>query len=168
MTNDEPGHVPLPVGPFAGRETFRERLRQAIARAARERWRRMVWCDVDFTDWPLGERAVIEELNGWALQRGQLLMMASDYQAVPRFAPLFVRWRQQWSHRVACLALTRLAVSDVPSFLAAPEWCLRRLDPLRSAGACANDAPTLAALTELIASLRATGDVAFPADVLGL
>lgn len=168
MTNPEAGLMPLPVGPFAGRETFRDRLRQAIMRAAQERWRRMVWCDVDFADWPLGERAVVEALNGWALQRGQLLMMADDFQAVPRVAPLFVRWRQQWSHRVECLALTDVAMSDVPSFLASPEWCLRRQDPLRFSGSCASDAPTLAELNELIASLRDKGVPSFPADVLGL
>lgn len=168
MTGPEAEPTPLPVGPFAGRETFRDRLRQAFARAAQERWRQMVWCDVDFADWPLGERVVVEALNAWARQRGQLLMMATDFQTVPRMAPLFVRWRQQWSYRMECLALTGVAASDVPSVLAAPAWCLRRLDPLRSSGACVNDAQTLADVNELIASLRDKGTPAFPADVLGL
>lgn len=168
MSDPEAESTALPAGLFSGRVAFRARLRQLIACAAHERWRRMVLCDADFADWPLGERALVDDLNRWALQGGRLVMLAHDYQVVARAAPLFVRWRQQWSHRVECLALTDVAVSDMPSFLGSARWCLRRLDVVRSAGFSGGDARTLADLTEQIASLRARGEPAFPADVLGL
>ena len=44
----------LPEGRFEGREAFRQRVRDALACAAREGWQEIMLSDADFHDWPLG------------------------------------------------------------------------------------------------------------------
>ena len=75
----EPAAPALPHGRFEGREAFRQRVRDALACAAREGWREIVLSDADFHDWPLGERAVIESLNDWARSGRKLVMLAKTY-----------------------------------------------------------------------------------------
>ena len=54
---------PLPEGRLSGRTVFVGLLRQAFAAAAEEGWTRIVLCDPDFADWPLGEREVVAALR---------------------------------------------------------------------------------------------------------
>jgi hypothetical protein len=168
MSTTTPDPLPPATGTFAGRASFRDLIRQAFAQGVEGRWREIVVCDVDFSDWPLAERTLVDDLTRWALWGGRLLMLAHDYHGVQRDAPLFVRWRQRWSHQVECLAVSDLGVTDVPSFLWSARWCLQRHDVLRSAGQCASDAETLNALAQRAQSLQSRGGPAFPADVLGL
>ena len=107
MTNDaEPAAEPpgpLPSGGFMGREAFRQRVRDALARAAGEGWRELILCDATFADWPLGERVCVEALHAW--MRGgqrQFTMLARRYDEVVRHHARFVDWRRQWSHRIDC------------------------------------------------------------------
>ena len=56
----------LPSGPFAGREVFRQMVRDAFSSAARDGWHEMVICDSTFEDWPLRELSVVSSLHAWA------------------------------------------------------------------------------------------------------
>ena len=84
----------LPQGSLQGREAFRQAVRDAIAHAAAApaQFSQLIFCDPDFADWPLGERAVADALQAWALRgHGQLLLLASRYDEVQRLHPLFVQ-----------------------------------------------------------------------------
>ncbi len=92
----------LPEGRFEGREAFRQHVRDALACAAHEGWREIILSDADFHDWPLGERAVVDSLNGWAKTGRRLVMLAKSYDEVTRTHPRFVRWRTTWAHIIEC------------------------------------------------------------------
>ena len=75
----------LPQGSLQGREAFRQAVRDAIAHAAAApaQFSQLIFCDPDFADWPLGERAVADALQAWALRgHGQLLLLANHYDEV--------------------------------------------------------------------------------------
>ena len=61
-----PAPGPLPEGRLQGRRLFADLVRQSLATAAAEGWQHLVLCDTDFSDWPLGERAVVASLQAWA------------------------------------------------------------------------------------------------------
>ena len=82
----------LPAGPFIGRESFRQLLRQSFAVAAERGWHELLICDPDFADWPLGEPQVAQALHAWAQKTtGRCIILARSYDAVPRQHALFVR-----------------------------------------------------------------------------
>ena len=90
--------MPLPDGAFDGRLAFQDHLRGAMAEAASQNWREIVFSDPDFADWPLGERASIEALQAWAASGRSLVMLARHFKVFERDHARFVRWRQTWSH----------------------------------------------------------------------
>ena len=104
MTPGQAGAAPsmLLEGRFSGRSEFAERVRQAMAAAAAQGWRKMIWCDLDFGDWPLGERAVAQALNDWARSGRKLTLLAEHYDAVLRQHARFVTWRRTWAHVGTC------------------------------------------------------------------
>ncbi len=72
---------PLPTGRMEGRQIFGDLVRQALAVAAQEGWPHIVLSDTDFSDWPLGERAVIESLQAWAFRGREIRFLARDFAA---------------------------------------------------------------------------------------
>ncbi|MFT3776940.1 MAG: hypothetical protein QM772_01460 [Ottowia sp.] len=164
----EPG-AGLPEGAFAGRETFRQLVRDALARAAEEGWRELILCDASFHDWPLGERACVEALHAWARGAGRrFTMLARRYDEVPRQHARFVEWRRQWSHRIECRACPSADPQDLPSALWSPGWVLQRLDPLRSGGVSGGEAERRQLLREQIDHWLGRSTPGFPATTLGL
>ncbi|MBZ0224773.1 MAG: hypothetical protein K8F51_02190 [Comamonas sp.] len=160
---------PLPVGRFAGREAFRQLVRDALASAASQAWPELVLSDFDFADWPLGERAVVESLHRWAGHRRRLTMLAGNFDAVARLHPRFVHWRVRWDHVVVARKASAIGSEEMPSVLWSPTWMLQRRDPVRSNGASSREAQRLTwqreQLAEWIQSRSAPG---FPSSVLGL
>jgi len=98
MTPGQAGAAPsmLPDGRFSGRSEFAELVRQAMAAATAHGWREMIWCDPDFGDWPLGERAVAQALNDWATSGRKLTLLAGQYDTVLVRHARFVTWRRTW------------------------------------------------------------------------
>lgn len=161
--------LPLPLGRFEGREAFRQCVRDALERAARDAWPELVLSDFDFADWPLGEQEVVQSLHRWAGQRRRLTLLAANFDAITRLHPRFVQWRVRWDHLVVARKARVVNSGDVPSVLWAPAWALQRLDPVRSNGVSVNEAERLTRqreqLDEWMQSRSAPG---FPASVLGL
>ena len=162
-------NTPLPVGRFQGREAFRQLVRDALDRAAREAWRELVISDFDFADWPLGEREVVQALHDWAGHRRRLTVLAADFDAVARLHPRFVHWRVRWDHVVVGRRLRARDGEGVPSVLWSANWLLQRLDPVRGNGVSTDEALRIAhqreQLDEWVQSRSVPG---FPASVLGL
>lgn len=162
------GLLPLPEGRFTGRLAFADGIRLALQHAAREGWSMLWFCDPDFADWPLGERAVIETLNAWADSGRLLRLLARDFAPLRLQHPRFVQWRITWAHRVEAQACARAAAGDLPSALWTSGWTLERLDVLRCSGVCSADPARRIALRERIDNAWSRGSPSFAASTLGL
>jgi hypothetical protein len=171
-TNDSMESTPpapaLPEGRFEGREAFRQHVRDALACAAREGWREIILSDADFHDWPLGERAVVESLNGWAKTGRKLVMLAKRYDEVTRTHPRFVSWRKTWAHIIECRRCATVDPLILPSALWTSGWVLQRLDTERSTGVCTVIPERRLALRESIEEWLRQSSAGFPTTTLGL
>jgi hypothetical protein len=67
------------------RGEFLDAIRNAFADAASEGCRELWICDLDFADWPLSERPVIESLTRWAYAHRKLTVLATTYEEFPRW-----------------------------------------------------------------------------------
>jgi hypothetical protein len=158
----------LPDGPFDGRQAFVSHLKTAMAEAARQNWREIVFSDIDFEDWPLGERAPIESLQAWAASGRSLVLLAEHFKVFEREHARFVRWRQTWSHIVDARACKGAGLPAVPSAIWTPSWCLRRIDIDHARGMCSAQPERRRALREAIDECLLHSRPAFPAFTLGL
>ncbi len=119
---------PWPQGRLEGIEAFRGLVHNALAAAAAEGCQEMFWCDPNFADWPLGERAVVEHLNAWVRSGRRLRLLASDYRLLQAGQARFVSWRSLWSHRVEARATGRGPGGVIPSAMWTPGWSFERID----------------------------------------
>lgn len=168
MSTAEDRGVPLPAGPFIGRESFRARVREGLSAAGRAGWRELVLCDASFEDWPLGEHAVVDALEAWARGGQRLTLLARRYDELERRHPLFVRWRRQRAHLIECRGVPSADALAVPSVLWSPEWVLERHEVLRSSGVCGDEAARRLRLRELLDGWLERSSPAFAATTLGL
>ena len=159
------GRPALPEGRLEGHARFAELVRQALATAAAEGWSRIVLCDADFADWPLGERDVVASLNGWSAHGRSLHLIARHFNVLRERHPRFVQWRIAWSHLVEAKTC---AEDDLPSVLWSPGWTLERLDATRGVLLASADAARRVALSERLNGYWAKGTPGFPASTLGL
>ncbi|RZL93216.1 MAG: hypothetical protein EOP76_09925 [Variovorax sp.] len=160
--------MPLPDGAFDGRLAFQDHLRGAMAEAASQNWREIVFSDPDFADWPLGERASIEALQAWAASGRSLVMLARHFKVFERDHARFVRWRQTWSHIIDARACEGAGLPTVPSALWTPTWCLRRIDVEHDRGHCGPEPERRRAVREAVDECLRHGRPAFAASTLGL
>ena len=166
--NTLPATPSLPEGRFQGRQMFIDLVRQALAAAATEGWTRIVLCDADFADWPLGERAVVESLQAWSGRGRSLQLLACDYGLMRQQHPRFVQWRVTWSHLVEAHVCASASVDELPSALWSPAWTLERLDASHDSLVASRDARRRVALGERLDRWWQRGHPAFPAATLGL
>lgn len=158
----------LPGNRFSGRSEFTGLVRQALAAAAAQGWHEMIWCDPDFSDWPLGERSVVQALNDWAKSGRKLTMLAENYDAIPRQHGRFTTWRQTWSHVIECHKSGAASSGRLPSVFWSPGWAMERLDSQRCTGVASADLARCMALKERLNEHLAASSSGFPASVLGL
>ena len=158
----------LPSGPFSGPGEFAQLIRQAAEAAAREGWREWVWIDPDFSDWPLGERAVAEALQQWSSAGRRLTLLAERFDVFERHHARFVHWRRMWGHIVDARVCRGAGLPAVPSAIWTPAWALRRLDPERCRGHSGSDAVGRRALREALDECLRASREGFPITTLGL
>jgi hypothetical protein len=76
-------------------------LGAAHARGAR----RLLLVDRDFADWPLSEPDVLQTIQAWVrLPQRKLVLLAADFDELPRRHPRFLTWRRDWAHAVEAFA----------------------------------------------------------------
>ncbi len=158
----------LPSGRFAGRVAFEQLVRDALAGADARGWSELILCDANFSDWPIGERSVVESLQTWAKTGRRLTLIAHSYDAVLRQKPRFVSWRQTWDHIVTCRQCRAVDAADFPSALWSPQWCLQRTDPARSQGIGSSEPQRRLQLHQLLLEYSRNSAAGFPASVIGL
>lgn len=162
------GNAGPPRGAFSGPSEFADHIRLALDCAGRLDWRSMIWCDSDFMDWPLGERAVIESLDAWAASGRHLVLIAHDFDAFVRHKPRFVTWRKTWDHIIECRQCRHRDAGDLPSAVWSPHWALRRIEVTRSVGTADLEPRLRVLLKEELDECYRQGSPAFPATTLGL
>ena len=160
--------VELPDGPFDGRVAFQSHLHAALAAAAQQGWREIVFSDADFVDWPLGERASIAALQAWAASGRSLLLLAESFGVFDRSHARFVEWRRLWGHIVEARVCSGSVAPPVPSAIWTPTWSLHRIEPVHSRGVCSARPENGRGLRERIDECLRQARPAFPASILGL
>ena len=162
--------APLLEGRFSGGSEFAALIRQAMAAAASQGWREIIVSDADFSQWPLGERAVAQALNDWARSGRKFTMLAANYDVLVRQHARFVVWRKNWSHLVQCRrpASRAGAGASVPSVFWSPGWYVECLDLQRCTGVAGTDAIRRLTLHKMLEERFLDSVPAFPSSVLGL
>jgi len=163
-----PAPGPLPEGRLQGRRLFADLVRQSLATAAAEGWPRLVLCDTDFSDWPLGERAVVASLQAWARRGRVLQMLGRDLGPLRLQHPRFVQWRVAWAHLVEVRACGSASTDEWPSAIWSPVWTLERIDVTHGVMVTSRDARRQVALAERLDHWWHKGSPSLPPTTLGL
>lgn len=154
---------------FASRSEFQDALRAAFAAAADAGCREIWICDDDFADWPLNERAVVEQLTRWAQSHRSFTVIARSFETIAQRHARWVEWRRTWSHVVHCRTNDELEAGQMPSMLLAPgATSVRRLDPVHCRGSVSREAADAIVWRETIEEVLQRSQEAFPATTLGL
>jgi hypothetical protein len=155
-------------GAFSGRADFQQLIRDAIATAAREGWHKMVWFDLSYEDWPLGERSVEADLQAWSATGRNLTIVAKRFDGLIAKHHRFVNWRKQWSHIIEARAVTSASDEEFPSLILAPSWAMHCLQPTLCKGVAGYEAKRRVELRELSNEWLALSAPSFAATTLGL
>jgi hypothetical protein len=144
-------------------------IRATLADAARVGCRELWLCDVDYADWPLGEREVIESLTRWAYGHRRLTLFAAGFETLSQRHPRWLEWRRRWSHVVECRALEETEPGRVPSLLLAPGVAtLRIFDTVHWRGSVSAAEADAIRCRETVDALMQRSVESFPATALGL
>lgn len=168
---DQPERAEAPAAHriVASRGECQQALRDAFAQAARLGCRELWLCDLDFADWPLSERSVLDSLSQWAFSHRRFTLLASSFDEIVRRHARWIDWRRQWSHIVECRSLDELETQQVPTLLLAPGVVTVRIfDTVHHRGSVSHDPADALRCRELIDMLWQRSSEAFPATTLGL
>ena len=151
------------------RREFLDAIRAAFADVAAQGCREMWICDVDFADWPLSERSVVESLTRWAYAHRKLTVLSITYDEFHRRHARFVEWRRQWSHVVECRQVDAVEPGDMPSILLAPGVVtVRLLARIHYRASVSLESADAVQCREIIDAISQRSSEAFPATTLGL
>ena len=151
------------------RSEFHAALRLAFTEAATAGSRDLWLSDPNFSDWPLGERDVVDTLTQWVASSRRLTLIAHDFDDLAKRHPRWVTWRRQWSHVVTCRTNAELEADDIPTLLVASGTVTVRLsDPVHHRGRIAHDRAEELRCKELLDAVLQRSEEAFPATATGL
>ena len=152
------------------RESFTAALRWGFETAI-ERGARCITCaDPGYEEWPLDDAALLERLTAWLrLPQRRLVLLAANYDTVPRRLPRFTGWRRDWAHAIQALQAPQEFAFDVPTLLIDDRSVsVHLLDPLHWRGRAAVDARSRLLWQEKIDALLQRSEPAFAVTTLGL
>jgi hypothetical protein len=151
------------------RSDFQNAVRGAFAEAALVGCREIWLIDDDFADWPLSERAVIDDLTHWVAAHRSFTVVARSFDEIARQHARWVTWRRQFSHVVQCRTNNDLEAGQMPSILLAPGLLSVRLhDRVGYRGVASREAADAVHWREAIDAVLQRSEEAFPATTLGL
>lgn len=80
--------------------------------------RRIVVVDPNFADWPLDDSAVLQGLTDWLrLPQRRLVLLAAQFDELPRRCPRFNAWRTPWMHAIEGWQVPDDLARDLPTVL---------------------------------------------------
>jgi peptidyl-tRNA hydrolase len=155
--------------PITSRGEFHAALRSAFAEAASTGCREIWLCDSDFADWPLSERAVVDNLTQWAQAHRKLTLLAQNFDEIVRRHARWVEWRRQWSHVVECRTNTELEAGQMPTLLLMPGLITVRLvDAVHHRGSVSRAPADAIHGRESLDAVLQRSTEAFPVTTLGI
>jgi hypothetical protein len=155
---------------FDSRAGFQRTILWGFKAAAAAGARRLVCVDPGFGDWPLDDTELLRGLATWLRQpQRRLVLLASDFDAVPRTLPRFNAWRRDWTHAIdAWQAPDEMAVV-LPSLLVADrQLTVRLIDPVNWRGRASLDPQDAHAQSQEVDAVLQRCQRAFSVNVLGL
>jgi hypothetical protein len=159
-------------GEFQGRKDFQQLIRDVVAQAALQGWSEMIWCDLSFEDWPLGERVIEQGLQAWSMNGRKLTLLAKRFDAVLENHHRFVNWRRQWGHIVEAHAVSSASEEEFPSVIFASKleggWVMQRTQRDWCKGFCGDEAWRRVQVREQLQEWLAKATPSFPSSTLGL
>jgi hypothetical protein len=154
---------------ITSRSEFHEALKEAFAFVADKGCREVFIAAPDFSDWPLGERSVLDELTRWAYTHRKLTVLAESFDEFARRHPRWVEWRRQWSHVVECRAIDEADAGQLAGLFLAPGLLtLRVLDAEHYRASLSFDPADSIRMRDAINTLLQRSEEAFPVTTLGL
>jgi hypothetical protein len=151
------------------RAEFQAALRSAFDDVARVGTHELWLCDENFADWPLGERAIVEQLTQWAASNRRLTLLARSFDEVARRHARWVEWRRNWSHIVSCRTNTELASGEFPTILlAVGAVSVRLIDNVHQRGRLSHEKADEVRCREQIDAVLQRSDETFWATTTGL
>jgi hypothetical protein len=154
---------------ITSRGEFHDALREAFAFIADKGCREVFIADPDFADWPLSERAVIENLTRWAYAHRKLIVLAEGFDEFPRRHSRWVEWRRQWSHVVECRQVDEADAGLLKGlFLAPGALTLRVLDAEHYRASLSFDPTDGTRIRDALDAVLQRSEEAFPVTTLGL
>ena len=152
------------------RESFTVALRWGFETAIEQGARCITCVDPGFEEWPLDDAALLQRLTAWLrLPQRRLVLLAANYEAVPRRLPRFTAWRRDWAHAIQAWQVAQEFALDVPTLLLDDRSVtVHLLDPLHWRGRAAVDAHSRLLWQEKIDAVLQRSDTAFAVTTLGL
>lgn len=154
---------------ITSRAEFHAALRTAFTEIAASACAEIWLADNDFADWPLGDRAFVEQLTQWARSSRRLTLVARHFDDVARRHPRWVAWRRDWSHIVGCRTNSELPGGEFPTLLVARGLVSVRLsDNVHHRGRLSHAKPDELRCMEQFDAILQRSAESFPATTTGL
>jgi len=152
------------------RAAFHDGLRWALEQACSHATRTLWLVDRDFSEWPLGDAVFIGALGRWLrLPQRRLVLLAEDFEAVPRRHPRFVNWRRDWSHAVSAFVAPADLTGRLPTLLFGDTGLVLHLfDALHWRGRAGLDEHVARGWHDEIDAVLQRSEAGFPVRIVGL
>ncbi len=159
---------PLEPHRFDGIAEFEAAVALFLDHAKQGAWQRLLFCDPDFSLWPLGLKKTVAQLDGWSQSGRECVLLAASYHHVQAECPRLVAWRVQWQHTIAAHVAASAQRSKLPRCILSPHACLILLDPDRRRGFISTDAQQVRELQEVTDEILRGAGSGFAPTTLGL
>jgi hypothetical protein len=138
----------------------------AIALGARH----IVCADTDFSVWPWDEPATLVQLTAWLrLPQRSLVLLARDFEAIPRCHPRFNHWRRDWVHAIRGWQAPADWPYEIPTLLVADlAVSVQLIDRVHWRGRAQSDERAAYGLREGLDAVLQRSEPAFAVRTLGL
>lgn len=154
---------------ITSRSEFHDALKEAFAFVADKGCREVFIADPTFSDWPLSDRSVLENLSRWAFTHRKLTVLAESFDEFPRRHPRWVEWRRQWAHVIDCRAVDEADRGQMSGLFLAPGIItLRVLDAEHYRASLSFDPVDSTRIRDAFDALLQRSEEAFPVTTLGL
>jgi hypothetical protein len=166
-TPDTPPTLPDISGP----EDFAPAVCWAIRTAIPEGARTVTAVDIAFGEnWPWDDAALRSAVAGWLrLPQRRLVLLAANYDEVPRLHPLFVQWRRDWAHAIAPFVAPEELAYTLPTVVFDDRRVSAvRLDAVQGRGRASLEPRMRLVWHEKVDALLQRSSPGFPVTTLGL
>lgn len=159
---------PLPV--IDSRAGFAAALLWALGQAQADGARQILCVDPGFADWPLDDQAWTDTLTAWLrLPQRRLVLLARNFDEVPRRFPRFERWRVNWVHAIEAWQPPEDFSRELPSVLVTDgALSVHLVDAARWRGRVLLDAPRAQQWRDELDAVLQRSERALAARTLGL